>query len=330
MIQTSNGHSRIKLTPLGPELVQVRAVLSEHLPWSPLDFIPAISRRGDRALYAEQLTAHLAEEHDLRFRATLADGSRVAVFAEILPWDTQFFGYGVARLSGIFSLEAPWQRPKADYRGVVEAVLQKLAKREVKYVSIAVDPRDLPMLRAIGDAGFALIETRYFQHGPVGNPQVSERFAVRTATIDDIPSLSYAASQTINPYDRFHADPFIADDVAARLMEKWVEQSVLGKMADVVIVPDVPNPEAFVTYRYHRDKWSRWGVNLVQGVLSAVSPQSMGWMGKLDPEVNLHLRSIGAEYSYGSTQVTNRSIIWFAQQAGASFGKCEHTFRIVL
>src|SRR4051812_8036794 len=121
MIQTSNGHSKLKLTPLGPELPQIRAVLAEHLPWSPLDFIPAISRKGDRSLYAEQLTGTLPEEHDLRFRATLADGSRVAVFAELLPWDTQFFGYGVARLNGVFPLEAPWHRPRSDYRGVVES-----------------------------------------------------------------------------------------------------------------------------------------------------------------------------------------------------------------
>jgi dTDP-4-amino-4,6-dideoxy-D-galactose acyltransferase len=330
MVEITNGHRQVKLRPLRPDLSGVRAVLAEHLPWSPLDFIPGISRRGDRLVYAEQLTAMVQDENDLRFRGELPDGSPVAVLAEILPWDTDFFGYGVARLWGVFPLESPWFRPKADYRAVLEAALHKLTRRGVRYLWTTIDPRDLAMLRALGELGFALIETRYLQHGPIRVPVSYERCPIRLATEADIPTLAKAASQTVNLYDRFHADPFIHDDQAARLMEKWVEQSVRGAMADCVLVPDVPRPGAFVTYKYHRDKWSRWGINLVQGVLSAVSPEFMGWMGKLGPEVNLHLRSVGAEYSYGSTQVTNRSIIWFAQEAGATFGRCEHVFRIVL
>lgn len=329
MIQ-NNGHSNVKLTPLKPDLPDIRRWLSEHLPWSPLDFIPGISKRGDREICAEQLTGLLSDEHDFRFRARLPDGTEVGVFAELLPWDSEFFGYGVVKLSGVFPLESPAYRPKCDYQPALETLLRRLAKRDVKYIWAPVEPRDLALLRALGSLGFALIETRYYQHGPVRVPEVYERVAIRTARPDDIPSLARAASQTVNPYDRFHADPYISADQAARLMQRWVDQSVHGKMADVVIVPDVPEPEAFVTYRYQRERWSRWGVNLVQGVLSAVSPQFMGWMGKLGPEVNMHLRSIGAEHSYGSTQVTNRSIIWFAQQAGAGFGKCEHIFRIVL
>jgi dTDP-4-amino-4,6-dideoxy-D-galactose acyltransferase len=330
MIHANDGLSAIKLRPLRPDLAEARGLLAEHLPWSPLDFIPGISRRGDRLLLAEQLTGLIDDENDFRFRAELPDRTVLGIFAEQLAWDSEFFGYGVARLHGIFPLSSPWFVPRIDYRPALEPVLRKLARRDVRYLWCAVDPRDLPLLRALGELGFSLIETRYLQHGPVRMPPGPERYPIRLATEADIPSLARAASQTINPYDRFHADPFIQEADAARLMEKWVEQSVLGKMADVVIVPDVPEPGAFVTYRYHRDKWSRWGVNLVQGVLSAVSKDFMGWMGKLGPEVNLHLRSIGAEYSFGSTQVTNRSIIWFAQEMGASFGRCEHIFRILL
>jgi dTDP-4-amino-4,6-dideoxy-D-galactose acyltransferase len=330
MTSATNGHAMPKLTPLAPDLPRLRKLLADNLPWTPHDYIPGISRKGDRDLWAEQLTGPLLPEIDLRFGCTLSDGTSVGLFAEYLPWDSEFFGYGIARLNGIWPLAPPRLEPALNYGPALAALLHRAVHRDVRYLFAQVDPRDLPLLRALGELGFALIETRYYQHGPVIVPQMPERYPVRLAREEDIASLARAASQTVNLYDRFHADPFIRPEDAARLMERWVEQSVRGKLADVTIVPDVVDPGAFVTYRYHREKWSRWGVNLVQGVLSAVSPEFMGWMGKLAPEVNLHLRSMGAEYSFGSTQVTNRPIIWFAQEAGARFGKCEHVLRIVL
>lgn len=311
-------------------LTELREVFSAHLPWSPRDYVHGISRQGDRAIYAEQLTGEIAPADDMRSIVTLSDGSEVAVLAERLAWDSEFFGYGVGRLNGIFPLSDPWHRPLADFRGAVDFVCDEAKARDIKYLFAVVEPRDLATVRALGEAGFALVETRFYHFGQIEQPQFTERLPVRKAMESDIPSLAKAASGTVNIYDRFHADPFINEDDARRLMERWVEQSVLGNFADVVIVPDVPEPGAFVTYRYHRDKWERWGLPLVQGVLSAVAPEFKGWMGKLGPEVNYHLLSVGARSSYGSTQVTNRPIIWFAEEAGARFGKCEYIFRRIL
>ena len=309
------------------DLAGLQSLLAEHLPWSPRDFVEGISRRGDRALYAEQLTTPIAAADDLRFVHHLPDGQQLALFAQCLPWDSEFFGYGVARLNGIFPMAEPWHSPKSDYRPAVEELLRLAAARDVQYLFATVDPRDLATIRALGEAGFTLLETRFFHYGRITAPDLEQRLPVRQALESDIPSLARAARETINPFDRFHADPFIDPDAVGRLMEAWVVESVEGRMADVVIVPDVPEPEAFVTYRYHREHWARWRLRLVQGVLSAVSSRFAGWMGKLGPEVDHHLLGIGAETAFGSTQVTNRPIIFFAQEGGARFGRCEHVFR---
>lgn len=320
----------MKPMPLASDLANIRSLLTQHLPWSPNDYIPGISKSGDRALYAEELTRPIAEADDLRIIYDDKKIGRLAVFAERLAWDSDFFGYGVARIDGIYPLDPPLHRPYEDFQPAFEAFLDHAQESATRYLFASVDPRDLAMLRALGNLGFALIETKYFHHGPLLEPDLTERFPVRRAVLDDVPSLTRTASQTVNLYDRFHADPEIAEADAARLMATWVEQSVLGRFADVTIVPDVPEPTAFVTYRYHQDKWARWGINLVQGVLSAVAADSRGWMGKLAPEVNHHLRTIGATHSFGSTQVTNRPIIWFAEEGGGRFGKCEHVLRKVL
>lgn len=318
-------------TPLSSaDLASLQTLLAQHLPWSPHDYVPGISRKADRAILAEQWTEPWAAADDLRFRLTLPNGGEAVVLCQKLAWDSEFFGYGVARLAGVFHTSTPLVRPADDLRSAVDALITNSRGRSIRYLFAQVDPRDVALLRALGEAGFALIETRYYHYGPVHAPAGHQPLPVREASAADIPSLARAASQTTNPFDRFHADPFIDQAAAARLMERWVEQSVLGKMADLVIVPDVPSPAAFVTYRLHRDKWPRWGVNLVQGVLSAVAPEFMGWMGNLDPEMQSRLATLGATWSFGSTQVTNRAIIWFAQEAGARFGRCEHVLRMVL
>jgi len=319
-----------KLSPLADKRAQLERLLAEHLPWTPFDYVPGISRQGDREIAAAALAGEKGDEDDFRFFAKDDGGESVVVLAERLTWDSDFFGYGVARLNGIFPVEPPLDSPRHEFHKPLKRVLKRLRKADVKYVFAQVDPRDLTLMRALGEAGFVLVETRYFHGGPVVEPELGERFPVRQATEDDLPSLARAASQTINRFDRFHADPFIDPDDVARLMERWIAESIAARMADVVIVPDVPEPAAFVTYRYHREHWSRWKLNVVQGVLSAVSPEFVGWMGWLGPEVNYHLFRMGAQYACGSTQVTNTPIIWLAQDGGGRFGKCQHVFRLLL
>lgn len=320
------------LPPSSSELAAWRTVLSEHLPFSPLDYVPGMSLAGDRQVFAEQLTAPLPEGDELRFATPLPGGGPVAVFAQRLAWDSRFFGYGVARLDGVFPLEAPFLHFEADYTPAVEQLLERARQHAVRYLFAVVDPRDVALLRALGGLGFALIETRIHYHlgvqivhyvrTPDHLPQGFMGF--RLARREDIPSLSEVARQAVNPYDRFHADPFIARADVDRLMETWVEQSVIGQFADLTVVPDVAEPRAMITYRLHQQHWARWGVNLVQVVLSVVAPEALGWFAVVGPELGRHLRSQGAQHCYGKTQIT------LGLDSSMQFGRGEHVLRIVL
>lgn len=315
-------------TPISGD--QLAPSLLTSIPWSPREFVPGISKRGDRAIYVEELTRPLPTSDDLRFIFETPGSPSMAVLAERLPWDSEFFGVGIARFHGIFPIARETETASIDKRPALESLIEQARRRGIAYLFGGVDPRDLPLLRALGESAFVLIETRTFHHGPIEPADLIERWPVRRATPEDIESLATVAARQVNPFDRFHADPFFRAEDVARLMRRWVEESIAGRMADIVIVPDVPRPTAFVTYRYHQDRWERWDKRLVQGVLSAVDDDFTGWMDKLDPEIMHHLRGLGAEHVFGSTQVTNASILWFAEQRGARFGRCEHIFRLIL
>jgi dTDP-4-amino-4,6-dideoxy-D-galactose acyltransferase len=318
-----------QVQPLISRIDEVRTRLKETLAFSPHDFIrrPAEFVKADRAVYIDELTRELDPQDDLRFVYS-TDQSELVLFARRLPWDSQFFGYGVARLDGIFPLVS--YDPTWNYNDVVAHLLEQAQAHGIKYLFATVAPEDLAALRALGMHRFGLIETRAVYHRPLADYDYPQRYAVRLATRDDIPSLAQTARTMVNAYDRFHADPFIGLADAGRLMEKWIETSINEGFADEVLVPNVPNPKAFCTVKYHRDKWDKWGLKLGQPVFSAVGPEFQGWYIKIISELNYHLRDIGVQHCYLITQITNRAVIRVWEKLGFSYGRGEHVFRIVL
>jgi hypothetical protein len=311
-------------------LQELRDRLRGGMICSPFEFVRRLDIAGDTAMFVERVTRPLPADDDLRLTCRLRSGVEVAVLGERLAWDSAFFGYNVAKLDGIFPLDTQEPHYLHDYAPAVRALLDAAASKQMTYLFASVDARDIATLQALGDAGFVLIETRLFYHRSLEDYESPERYPVRAATAADVEPLAAAARDTINPYDRFHADPFVRGADADRLMTRWIEASIREGFADIVLVPDSPAPKAFVTVRYHRDKWARWGLHLGQPVFSAVSPEFKGWYRKLISESHYHLRDIGAQHSYMTTQPTNAAVLWIWEQLGYHYAKTEHIMRKLL
>jgi dTDP-4-amino-4,6-dideoxy-D-galactose acyltransferase len=307
---------------------QLRAALASAVRTSPLDFIRRIDADGDRTLFLDRLTAPLPPDDDLRFLYHGASGTNIAVLAQRLDWDSNFFGYGVARIDGLYPLNAP--ASQGDYLSAVTTLIEYASARQMTYLFATVEARDVATLRALGEAGFAVIETRLYYHRELENYSFDQRFPVRVATAADVALLCEAARDTVNPFDRFHADPFITRAQADRMMVKWVEASILEGFADLTLVPDAAAPRAFCTLRYHKDHWERWGIRLTQPVFSAVAPEFKGWYKKLISEISYHLKSESAQHAYMTTQSTNSAVLWTWESLGYRYGKSEHILRKIL
>ena len=305
------------------------STLARLLPWSTLDFIRELPGDGERRLEARRLTRTLDAADDFRFTSESGSGQPIAVFAERLPWDSEFFGFGVVRLNAIWPTDSEFD-PRADYRRAVERLIADARLRGMRYVFANVDPRNLPLLRALGAAGFAVIETRLYYHRSLTDYSFAERYPVRLATEEDVPPLARTAREMVNAFDRFHADPFFETGAVDRLMEEWVHASIVNGFADATFVPDAEQPTAFCTLKYHKEHWDAWGVRISQPVLSAVGPEFKGWYRKLISEISYHLRDTGAAHAYLTTQVTNGAVIRVWETLGYRYGRSEHVLRLVL
>jgi len=318
----------MELSLLAPRSNELRTSIGESLPWSPLDFVRGISVDGDRAVHAASLLRDVAPTDDMRFSFPLAADGEVAVCAERLPWDSKFFGYGVARLHGVFPLNG--YRPDADYTPAIDALTALARSRGVRYLFAVADSRDLPTNRALTSRGFSLLETRLYYHRTVRNYAHPRRFRCRLATAADLPCLTALARSVDNPFDRFNADPFIAKSDIVRLMETWIRASLVEGFADATVIPDASNPGALITVKYHKDKAATWDMSIAQMVLAMASPRpGNGFVGVLS-EVVYHLKELGFDHVACSTQITNRSAIRAGEHLGFKCGKSEYVFRLLL
>ena len=306
----------------------VKARLVDSLPWSPLDFIKGISLTGDRAVHVESLVRDIDPGDDLRFTHALECGQDVAVCAERLPWDSNFFGYGVARLQGIYQLGPRPYAHHVDYAPAVRALVAAAKARGIRYLFAVIDARDLPTQRALSMFGFTLLETRVYFSCALRDYGFPRRFRCRSATVEDLDSLSALACTMENSYDRFNADPFIDRRDTQRLMDTWLRASVLNGFADLTCVNDAARPSAVCTVKYHEEKHARWGTKVGQLVLAMAGPGGR-FLGVIS-EINYHLKERGFEHVYFTTQLANRSAVRVGEHIGYKVGRGEYVFRLLL
>jgi dTDP-4-amino-4,6-dideoxy-D-galactose acyltransferase len=250
------------ITPLllGRSSHELRDGIADAGVVSPHAFIRGLDAGYDRKVMLDQWLRPLAESDDLRFRFEHGDGTEHWVLMERLAWDSEFFGRGMARLNAVLrpGMSSPLRADVAPGIKAVHTTLEQVRTRGIDYVFCPVSPNDLPTIRTLSACGFDLIETRCHYHRPLVAPP-PQRYSTRLATPADIPSLARAARITVNPFDRFHADPAVSEESAGKLMERWVEASITAGFADATIVPDVEAPEAFSTAKFHRELWQGWG-----------------------------------------------------------------------
>lgn len=295
---------------------------------SKLDYIRSISIEGDNLIYLEEIEKFIGTDEDLSLFQEI-DGYYFLVLLKKLKWDSTFFGFNTAKILDVYPVNENEPDIKV-FSKLLKIINDHLKNNNIDYIIWQIDSREINLIQAACETGYALIESRLHYYINLSDYKFPERYDTRLAKIEDIDSLSDTAVKMINIYDRFHADKYFPKEKVDKFMAKWVEASISEKFADGVIVPNVEYPKAFCTFKLHKDKWNLWKKNISQPVFSAVSGEFRGWYKKLISELNYLMLKEGAEMAFLITQSTNKAVIHTWESLGYKYGKNELVFRKII
>ncbi len=243
--------------------------------------------------------------------------------AQRLPWDSDFFGFGHARVDAVRFEVA------SDADLLLTEAQETLEKTGIHYLFTQVPLVDVAATSALERAGWTAVETRITFHlDDVQAFRPVERHEVRSATAADVERLAGIAVEMVNPHDRFHADPAVAHR-ADDLMRLWVQRSVTAGFADDVVVP-AKNAGGFLSLKILRIGMEDAAPAIGQLVLSAVGPSSKGWFLRLISESLVRFQQKGVLSSVVTTQAENTAAIRCFVGAGYQFGAASVLMRKLL
>jgi len=145
---------------------------------------------------------------------------------ELLPWDTDFLGFPVARL-----------RAAALDEATLDAVLRRCRAAGIRLLYLYADPADAVTIDTAQGAGLLLADHRLTFEMPLtaapAHPARTD-FQVRPATAYT-PQLEALVWQS-GEYSRFRRDPRFTPDVFPRLYSQWLHNILAGGTAGQLLV----------------------------------------------------------------------------------------------
>lgn len=149
--------------------------------------------------------------------------SKIDYSWEHSPFDTEILGFVVAKIKNIKS-------------GNVTSLVTDLKKNKVLYATYRLPANSFSLIYELEKAGFIIVD------GLISlNIDLREVILlpieknIREAKRKDVQKLKRIAREAFF-LNRFYTDPIIPKDKAPLVYEKWIENSVLGKKADKVLL----------------------------------------------------------------------------------------------
>lgn len=140
-----------------------------------------------------------------------------------VDFDTHLFGFKVAKIENI-------------QQGYVNKLIADLEKGNIVYATYRLPADNFPLIHQLEDNGFRLVDGLLaFEKKLNHKIKMMLNGNIREASNKDLPQLTKLADGIFTA-TRFYNDPFIPKKKADELYVKWVENSLKGEKADLVIV----------------------------------------------------------------------------------------------
>lgn len=232
--------------------------------------------------------------------------------ADILDWDSGFFGFRIARVRpGVLTPEDA---------GQLDAWC---AREKVRCLYLLCPADHTASIRVAEDHGYRLMDLRTTWRWQPGTEAAKASVLARPARPEVGPALE-AISRECYHDTRFYNDPGFPRPLVTRLYETWIRRSVEGFADAVLVTDDHAGPSGYITC--HREGWRIGLVGVAerargQGVGQALVAGALEWFkDRQAPEVLVVTqgRNAAALRLYQSSGFVLESIaLWYHKWYGS-------------
>ncbi len=147
---------------------------------------------------------------------------------ELDKFDSEIFGFKVAKIQRL-------------EEGSVKGLIKDLIKNKIKYATFRVQSNNFVVIHALERAGFILVDGLISLRVDISNLKLEDSDkSIRKGENYDLQKLNNLTSGLFST--RVMHDSFISKNRANKFYIKWIENSILGKAADFVLVWDEKDP----------------------------------------------------------------------------------------
>lgn len=180
---------------------------------------------------------------------------------EVLPWDTEFFGFGIGHVRGSEITDL-----------TREELTAWCQERGIHCLYLCAPADDAALLAAAQRVGFQFVDIRVTFARPVqpdNRLAAAETYLVRDARMEDLPALKQLAAVS-HTDSRFNCDGRFPRVACGKLYETWIERSCAGWAQRVFVLEVNQRAGGYITCHLHPDGEASIG-------LLAVAPE---WRGR--------------------------------------------------
>lgn len=197
-----------------------------------------LQQEGNKRFLQDQMRLWLSQYSESSFIAFEKDCALGLVICGKSHWDSEHFGFSVGNILHLTGSEKGGTKALNTRKCLLEAATAWAQAHEIRFLFSRADGDDLTNIHALQDHGFHFVEDiLYFKYDLTSPTNLKgAELKVRLSQNKDLDSLRAIAGNTFT-HSRFHRDPHIDKEKAARLYEKWIEAS-LEKEPNSVLVAE--------------------------------------------------------------------------------------------